>query len=115
MLINSINCRISSAKERKWSRGSYHLSKCWDERPWVQGSLCDSHSSWQRDGTWGNVVNSMFRFFFHGRVKKETRLNVSLLSVEAVAISDCIKSYFFQSPPHILGDSLLFYIRTNEL
>lgn len=54
-------------------------------------------------------------FFFHRRVKKETRLSVSLLSVEAVAISDCIKSYFFQSPPHILGDSLLFYIRTNEL
>ena len=93
MLINSVNHRVSSAKEGKRSKTSSHyLSKCLDVRPQVQCSLRGGHSIWHREGPPWKAVHLMFSFFFffHRRVKEEAWFSVSFPGVGAVAISDCI-------------------------
>ena len=131
MLINSVNHRVSSAKERKRSKTSSHYSsKCLDVRPQVQCSLHGGHSIWHGEGPPLKAVYLMFSFllfffFFHRRVKEEAWFSVSFPGVGAVAISDCIISYYciiialiilhyyfllVQSSLHILGYSLLFVL-----
>lgn len=127
MLINSVNHRVSSAKERKRSKTSSHYSsKCLDVRPQVQCSLHGGHSIWHGEGPPLKAVHLMFSFFFfHRRVKEEAWFSVSFPGVGAVAISDCIIiSYYciialiilhyyfllFQSSLHILGYSLLLVL-----
>ena len=65
MLINSVNHRVSSAKERKRSKTSSHYSsKCLDVRPQVQCSLHGGHSIWHGEGPPLKAVYLMFSFFF---------------------------------------------------
>ena len=114
MLINSVNHRVSSAKERKRSKTSSHYSsKCLDVRPQVQCSLRGGHSIWHREGPPLKAVHLMFSCFFFFSQKSKRRSMIQCL------ISRCrcsghfrLHYYFllFQSSLHILGYSLLFVL-----
>lgn len=82
MLINSVNHRVSSAKERKRSKTSSHYSsKCLDVRPQVQCSLHGGHSIWHGEGPPLKAVHLMFSFFFFPQKSKRRSMIQCLISM----------------------------------